>query len=239
MTSFPAPIALPPGQGSVRTRKLPRCEACWLPISRCICDALSPFEVQTRLVLIVHHMERMKSSNTGRLVARMIPSTMARVHGDPSRAPRVELPEGRRLVLFPSQAAPVLTREMAAEGPVVLLVPDGTWQQAKRMVVRDPDAKRAEVVRLPDGQTTRFGALRRNTREGTSSTMEAIARALGILEGPEAEERLLSTFEKFLEATVYVRTHASSVAVECARMSGATESGEDAEEGRLVEEGNG
>ncbi|WP_272424712.1 DTW domain-containing protein [Polyangium jinanense] len=162
----------------------------------------------------MHHLERFKSSNTGRLVARMIPETIVRVHGDPSREPAAPLPEGRVLLLFPDAEARVLSADLVEGGRAVLMVPDGTWGQARRISRRDPDAEKALPVKLPEGQTTRFGALRRSEREGTMSTMEAIARALGILEGPEVEAQMMQAFETFLERTVYVRSNAARVAME-------------------------
>ncbi|MDI3289099.1 tRNA-uridine aminocarboxypropyltransferase [Polyangium sp. 15x6] len=214
MGAFVPPPEAPPGQEPIRTRRILRCEACWLPPSLCICDKLAPTSVRTQLVLLVHHLERFKSSNTGRLVARMIPETIVRVHGDPSREPAAPLPEGRVLLLFPDAEARVLSADLVEGGRAVLMVPDGTWGQARRISRRDPDAQKALPVKLPEGQTTRFGALRRSEREGTMSTMEAIAQALGILEGPEVEARMMQAFEAFLERTVYVRTNAARVAME-------------------------
>ncbi|MRG98375.1 tRNA-uridine aminocarboxypropyltransferase [Polyangium spumosum] len=214
MSAYVPPPLSPPGKEPIRTQRILRCEACWLPPSVCMCAELAPMSVRTQVVLLVHHLERFKSSNTGRLVARMIPETIVRVHGDPSREPAAPLPEGRVFLLFPDPEARVLTADLAEGGRAVLMVPDGTWGQARRMARRDPDAQRALAVKLPEGQTTRFGALRQSDRAGTTSTMEAVAQALGILEGREAFERMSRAFETFVERTMYVRTNAARVAME-------------------------
>ncbi len=102
---------------------------------------------------------------------------------------------------------------------MTLLVPDGTWSQARRIAQREPDARGAELVRLPPGPPTRYG-LRRNPREGTVSTFEAVARALGVLEGAEGAElaaRLLETFDRFVDRALRVRAHGELVAQDCAR----------------------
>ena len=201
------PPRIPEGAEAIRTRRLQRCDACYLPVQLCLCAEFRPISIRTQLVLLIHHVERIRTSNTGRLVERLVPTTIVRVHGDPTRAPHAEVPEGRTLLLFPHESAAELSPEMAREEPPPLLViPDGTWQQAKRMVRRDDLAKRAEMVRLPEGQTTRYN-LRRSTRPGTLSTMEAVAAALGILEGPDVEEQMLDTFETFVQRSLYVRTH--------------------------------
>lgn len=201
---------------AIRTRRLPRCEACWLPVPTCICAELPRLQSRTRVVLVMHHVERNKSSNTGRLLARMLPEAVRlRIRGEKDASPPPPLPAGRRLLLFPDPTAPELSPEMAAAGPLVLIVPDGTWSQARRMARRDPDAAAATPVRLPEGPVTRYG-LRRNPREGTVSTLEAVARALGILEGPALEGPLMNAFALFVERSLYVRAHGELVAEACA-----------------------
>jgi DTW domain-containing protein len=212
MSSFLPPQKPPEGTAGMRSRRLPRCDSCWLPPSLCLCAELAPLSLRTRIVILIHHVERIKSSNTGRLVAKMVPDTIVHVHGDPTRAPKTPLPEGRVLLLWPDPNGVELSPSLAEDGPVVLIVPDGTWGQTRRMCRRDPAAKNATIVRLPEGHTTRYGGLRRSAREGTSSTMEAVARALGILEGPEVEARMLAAFDTFVERSLYVRTNGEIVA---------------------------
>jgi DTW domain-containing protein YfiP len=86
----------------------------------------------------------------------------------------------------------------------VLIVPDGNWNQAQRMARRDPDARGALHVTLPAGEPSRY-QLRRNPREGTLSTLEAIARALALLEGPGLEEPLLDLFDTFVTRSLSLR----------------------------------
>ena len=131
--SFLPPPKPPEGSPAMRSRRLLRCDACWLPPSLCMCAELLPLTLRTRLVIFVHHVERIKSSNTGRIVANMVPDTLVRVHGDPSRAPRAPLPEGRLLLLFPDPNGKELSPSLGADEPAVLLVPDGTWAQTRRM----------------------------------------------------------------------------------------------------------
>jgi DTW domain-containing protein YfiP len=92
----------------------------------------------------------------------------------------------------------VLTRDDALDArPLVLVVPDGSWSQARKIARRDPLAQGAEHVTLPPGAPSRYG-LRRSPRAGGLCTLEAIARALGILEGGEVEPALLAVLETFV-----------------------------------------
>jgi DTW domain-containing protein YfiP len=94
----------------------------------------------------------------------------------------------------------VLSPDDGCGEPVVLLVPDGNWSQARRIVHRDPDARDAEAVRLPPGAPSRY-RLRRSPREGTVSTLEAVARALAVLEGEAIERGLARLLEVFVART--------------------------------------
>lgn len=218
--------ALPPhhfGAPTIRTRRLPRCAGCALPPPLCLCAELPALAARTRVVLLMHHVELRKTSNTGRLLARLLPGVEVRVRGERDAPPPQPLPEGRRLLLFPDLGARELTPDLGAGGPVTLLVPDGTWGQARRIALREPEARGAEPVRLPPGPPSRYG-LRRNPREGAVSTFEAVARALGVLEGAlegaALEAQLMDIFDRFVERSLRVRTEGEVVAQECAREGG-------------------
>jgi len=157
-------------------------------------------------VLIMHHVEQRRTTNTGRLAMRSLVRGQILIRGLPNQPPREALPEGRRLVLFPYEDAEVLTPEHAKDGPVVLIVPDGNWSQAQRTARRDPDAREATRVTLPSGGEPSRYRLRRNPREGTLSTIEAIGRALAILEGPEVAQELNRVFELFVARSLTLRS---------------------------------
>jgi DTW domain-containing protein len=176
--------------------RVARCEGCRLPEALCVCATLPRLAVRTRVVVVMHRREAITSTNTGRLAARMLEGAEVRVKARESGAP-APLPPGRRLALFPREDARPLQPEDGAGEPVVLLVPDGTWAQARRLVSRDPDLADAEVVTLPRPGTSRY-LLRQHAREGALSTLEAIAAALGILEGPSVEGALMAALDRFV-----------------------------------------
>lgn len=194
----------PPDLPPIRARGTPRCRGCGLPRSMCLCAALPRLAVRTRVVLLTHRIERTRSTNTGRLVARLVEGAEVRVRGEIAPRPRPPLPEGRRLVLFPSPGARALSPDDARGEPVVLLVPDGNWNQARRAVHRDADAQGAEPVTLPQGAPSRYG-LRRAPHEGALSTLEAVARALGLLEGAAVERRMMEAFDVWVHRATRVR----------------------------------
>ncbi len=159
--------------------------------------------MRTRVVLLTHRAERRKSTNTGRLVVLGIQGAEVRLRGERDADPRPPLPplsEARRLLLFPHAGARELSPEDGRGPPVVLLVPDGSWNQARRILARDPDARAAEPVTLPPGPPSRY-ELRQAPRPGALSTVEAVARALGVLEDPAIEPWLTGILDTFVERT--------------------------------------
>lgn len=189
----------------MRSRRLPRCPGCRTALSLCICAELVPTPVRTQLVVIAHRNEVHKSTNTARLAVQMVEGAELHVRGEQGVAGVVIAPERRRLVLFPSAEARVL--EPTSE-PCVLIVPDGSWPQARKVMRREPLAEGAEPVRL-EVPPTRY-TLRRGVRDGGVCTMEAIAAALAVLEGPERgpalEARMLGVLERWIERQTALRT---------------------------------
>jgi DTW domain-containing protein YfiP len=88
-------------------------------------------------------------------------------------------------LLYPGPgAAPAASR--AAAPPSCLVVVDGTWHQAERMIARSRVLSALPRLSVePDGGEG-YGALRREPEEGFLSTLEAIALALTALEGDAA-----------------------------------------------------
>jgi DTW domain-containing protein YfiP len=183
---------------SIRSRRTPRCPACFLPTPLCLCAELQRLPARTRVVVIMPQRESITSTNTGRLGAALLEGASVRVRGLRGAPAPAPLPEGKRLLLFPCEQARPLVAADAEGAPPVLLVPDGTWSQARKLVRREPLLAEAEAVTLPPASSARYG-LRRNAPEGTVCTLEAIARALGVLEGPSLEAHLLAALDRFVE----------------------------------------
>lgn len=192
----------PLGGRHLRGWRLVRCGGCGLTEALCVCASLPRLAVRTRVVVVMHHVEALRSTNTGRLAARMLAGASVRLRGVPE-APAEDAPPGRRVVLFPSEGARSLRASDAADD-LVLVVPDGTWAQARRIHRRDPAAQGAEAVTLPTRGESAYG-LRRGARDGGLCTLEAVAAALGVLEGAAVEEAMREAFARWQERALRVR----------------------------------
>ncbi len=157
----------------------------------------------------MHIKESRRTSNTGHLIPLTVERAEVRIRG------RTHVPlctegfitmDARPVLLFPSEDAEVLNERWVAqqEGPVHLIVPDGNWRQAKRMSYREESLAHLKRVRLEDGPPSRY-RLRRHHDPAWVSTFEAVARALGVLEGPEIQAKLERDFDCFVERSLWAR----------------------------------
>ncbi len=193
---------------SPRDNHAQRCATCRMHATLCICPLVPRLETRTRVTVLVHHREVRKPSNTGRLAALCLERSTLEIVGQRHRLiepPRIadEVP----LLMFPDDDAVPITRYASSEKPIALFVPDGSWHQAKKMRRRGPGLGAFPCVTLPDLGRTEY-RLRAESREGGLATLEAIARAIGILEGdagPAIEAAMLTVFRVMVERTLWFR----------------------------------
>jgi DTW domain-containing protein YfiP len=184
--------------------------------SLCLCALVPRVATRTRVILVMHQLELNKPTNTGRLALRCLPNSEVLVRGRPRAGfPGGELGApgaGPRLLLFPHAEAQPIERWRGCPDPVTLVVPDGTWRQAARARRRVAGLEGVPCVALP--APTRSGyRLRQATRPGRLSTLEAIAQALGILEGPDAEGPLEHIHRVMVDRTLWTNGRIAAEAV--------------------------
>jgi DTW domain-containing protein YfiP len=175
----------------------------------CICDRIERSELETRVVVLTHQMEACKTTNTGRLVPLALSRGEVRIRGTKGHpldtTGIVEL-ERLCLFLFPCPESVELSRELLeADGrPVTLVVPDGNWRQAGKTNRREKGLLAVQRVHLPPGPPSRY-RLRSHRDPRKICTLEAVARALEIVEGPEVQARLERLLEVMVERTLWSR----------------------------------
>jgi DTW domain-containing protein YfiP len=176
----------------------------------CICELIPDLRLATRVTLLMHWREVEATSNSGRLALEALKNGEMRVRGGIMQG-RLETEglfpkEYRQVILFPTAEARVLTPELAGESekPLHLIVPDGTWRQAKKVLSREPSLAGLPCVKLPPGPPSNY-RLRSSPHEGNISTFEAVARALGILEGEAIQRRLEELFATMVERVLWTR----------------------------------
>lgn len=171
-----------------------RCPRCLLQRRVCLCAAIPTVATRTRVVIVRHHLERWRSSNSGRLAHLALPNSEIVDHG--GQGGMAELPplDGAWL-MFPEGAPTVAPPEPP---PRALIVLDATWSQARRMFRKLGGLRGLPILRLPDAPMP-AARLRESPAPGRVSTIEAIARALRLLEGDAAAAPLEALFALAVE----------------------------------------
>jgi DTW domain-containing protein YfiP len=177
------------------------CAACLLPPASCWCAEVRVAASRVPVVVLRHTSERALASNSARVVARVLTDARVLDHGAPE-GPLVFATEPGDALLWPLEGG------RAAEPGQVrrLIVPDGTWRQARRMVHRipglavlprlvvpppDPGLLRPRVPPSPDGM----------------ATAEALAAALRVIGDPTAADALDAGFALLAERIDALRGH--------------------------------
>jgi len=178
------------------------CYICDKVASQCLCDRVSRVRNRTPITIVQHPRERRHPLGTVRIARLGL--DRVEVHVTRPGAPAPRIPEGAR-VLFPDRDAPLLE----ALDPEVrlphLVVIDGTWEQASQLRRHHPALAALPAVRLaPDGPS-RY-RVRREPNAQAVSTIEAIVRALAILE-PETDglDGLLESFDAMIDQHLEAR----------------------------------
>jgi DTW domain-containing protein YfiP len=166
---------------------------------------LPRLSTRTRLALLIHRFEHRKPTNTGLLAAACLAQSEVHVRGGPEDAVGPFTWAGTEpLFLFPFDDATPLDRVPLSGLPVTLIVPDGSWRQAFKMYKRIPGLAGVRRVALPPGSPSTY-RLRTEMHAAGLSTIEAIARAFGILEGPAVQRELERVQLLVVERTLWAR----------------------------------
>jgi DTW domain-containing protein YfiP len=165
-----------------RGSRAERCVGCRVIASHCLC-ALRP-EVSTRagVCLIMADIEPLKPSNTGWLIADVVPDTAAfgwtRTAVDPGLLAMLADPQWQPYLVFPGEfvdAARVVTevRPLNGKRPLFVLL-DATWPEARKMFRKSPYLNHLPVLSLQPEQLSNY-RLRRSTRDDHLCTSEVAA----------------------------------------------------------------
>lgn len=192
--------------------KSERCAGCRLVPSHCMCALRPSLTTRAGVCLLMADIEPLKPSNTGWLIADVVPDTFAfgwaRTETDPALLTLLADPQWQPYVVFPGQyAAPerVVRTVQPAETfqgdpgkrPLFILL-DATWSEARKMFRRSPYLDALPVLSLEPDQISQY-KLRRSGRSDHFCTSEVAALCMSL-----AGEHVV---EQTLEAYLAVFTH--------------------------------
>ena len=193
----------------------PRCAGCRLAPTHCACASRPRVPTRAGVALLMAPFEALKPSNTGWLVADVVPDTFAftwsRTHVDPALLALLDDPAWQPVVVFPAEfAAPerVVTdvpRDAAAASrrPLFILI-DGTWSEARKAFRKSPWLDRLPVLGLSPEQVSRY-RLRRAWHERHFCTAEVAGLCLELAGDADAARHLQAWLDVFSERYLRAR----------------------------------
>jgi DTW domain-containing protein len=194
---------------SLRKKTSARCPSCRMRRELCLCEEMPRLALSTRVVIVSNRTESLTPTNTAHLAARALMNSALLIRGERDLPCDVEAElrsDGTTLLLFPEEGATPLDEELLRllPRPWTLVVPDGNWRRASKMCRRDPAMRRLLRVTVADRSPSSY-AVRREIKAHGLATIEAVARALGVMEGAEAREALERIFHLMVERTMRSR----------------------------------
>ena len=191
-----------------------QCPRCQRPPSHCLCALISSITNDTAVLILQHPSESGHALNTARLAALGLTNAELRIG---ERFEDLPADDGvENYLLFPGERAIGVGELAQASGPLRLIVPDGTWRKARKLLHLNPGLASLPRATLPEGLVSRY-RLRKAPMPGALSTLEAIVTALNLLEGDDRFEALLKPFDAMIEAQiaamgaeVFQRNHAAT-----------------------------
>ncbi len=186
-----------------------RCPRCEIRRALCFCERIPRIALSTQVVVLMHTSEEVLTTNTARLAVKALAHSEIRIRGRKNQrmsCSGLSNPERHALLLYPSHRAVELNAEYVSQltAPVTLVVPDGSWAQTRQMTRREPILASMAHVKLPPGPASEY-RLRLQPSQKSLCTLEAIARALGILESSAAQASLEELLRVMVERTLWSR----------------------------------
>ncbi|MBI5534330.1 MAG: DTW domain-containing protein [Deltaproteobacteria bacterium] len=180
----------------------PTCPVCSRPTRVCYCSRVQRLDTRTHVLILQHPRERKVGINTARIASLCLPNSEFCRGVDFSADPIVQRalhdPARPAALLFPGDDA-IDVRAHPPQGDVTLVVLDGTWWQAAKLLKSNRSLQELPRYGLTPGHPSRY-RIRKQPAENCVATIEALAEVLGVIEGdPERMDKLLIPFDAMVQ----------------------------------------
>jgi len=184
---------------------LKRCPHCLLGETFCICEFKKAQQGSVDFILLLHSKEVYKPTNTGRLIADIFPDNThayiwSRTQPDSAFLEMLSDPTRECVISFPhssNMTQPVWqdTKSGNSTRRLSVIIPDGSWRQAGRMVRLSPYLANIPVMEM--ASITGEYSVRKAPFAGQLSTAEAAVALLEQLGEGTAAQALANYFFAF------------------------------------------
>ena len=190
-----------------RGGRITRCINCMLLPYLCICPFKKTVQTNSAFLLLMYDDEILKPSNTGRLIADLVPDTFAyiwsRTEPNAEMITLLQDPQWQPIVIFPaeySQPERLVNKDnnpIIGKKPLFILL-DGSWAQAKKMFRKSPYLDALPVLSFSPENISRY-LVRKAVKECQLATAEVASLALEYIGEDKNAAQLELLFEVFKE----------------------------------------
>lgn len=210
-------LALSTKEFRARGYKVKRCEACLIPKNKCICAQRPVITSRSAFCLVMYKNEYYKPSNTGKLIADVIPDNYAfkwdRVAPCPTLIALLQNPKYAPILVFPQQYAEQHRciespndLDAVNQGKIPLFVMlDGTWREASKMF-KSPCFAKLPVLGIQPESSSSY-QLREAAHAHQLCTAEVAIEVLKLAQDNQAAKALSDYFYQFRKAYIAGKAH--------------------------------
>jgi DTW domain-containing protein YfiP len=210
-------LALSTKEFKARGYKVKRCEHCLIPEKKCICAQRPSIFSHSAFCMVMYKSEYYKPTNTGKLIADVIPDNYAfkwnRVDPDPALIELLKNPKYAPILVFPQQYAEAercintpkdLVAIQQGKTPLFVML-DGTWREASKMF-KSPSFSHLPVLGIQPEKASYY-QLREAAHEHQLCTAEVAIEVLKMTNDNLASEALKEYFHQFKKAYIAGKAH--------------------------------
>lgn len=210
-------LALSTKEFKARGYKVKRCEFCLIPEKKCICAQRPTINSHCAFCLVMYKNEYYKPTNTGKLIADVIPDNYAfrwdRVTPDQALIELLNNPKYTPILVFPQQYAEAercidspkdLVGIQQGKTPLFVML-DGTWREASKMF-KSPSFAKLPVLGIQPEKASSY-QLREAAHEHQLCTAEVAIEVLKMAEDNQGAEALAEYFHQFKKAYIAGKAH--------------------------------
>lgn len=181
-----------------------RCQHCARPVSHCLCAHISVTANRTAVLILQHPSEQKHPLNTARLAIAGLQRAELQVGEHFPSLEALLANAGQAYLLFPGEGAlspAEVIGNLYRPAPDLLIVPDGTWRKARKILYANPVLSTLPRLTLAAGAPSAY-RVRKASQPGAVATIEAIVRTLTMLEPEQDFDPVLEPFHALVAQQV-------------------------------------
>ena len=170
------------------------CYTCLRPPAHCVCGFITPFSAHTNLLLLQHPNEWRKYYSTAKLVKQALTNaSLIRGVTFPENTLSSAFGDRTTYLLYPgAQACDCEEVELSEQHLVVVI--DGTWDEAQKIVYRNPILHDIPRISFKRAFTSTY-RIRKPPKVGYLSTIESVGHLLTLNAVRSGKAHMIPTYQ--------------------------------------------